>query len=356
MKKIAILTITNSGMNFGNRLQNYALQEALKDCGAEVETIQSAKSVKGSLVLSAIRRTVKAIVKNDKRRRYFKNFNKQHIQFAKKVRYEQINEADFANRYDAFVAGSDQVWNPNFHFNSDFEFASFAPESKRYSYAASIGVSDIKEEHKAKFVKNIKGMRMLSVREEDSIELIKRLTGREAMIHVDPTMLLDKERYYGIEEIPPQGLPEKYLLTYFLGNLPAEYKDNIQKLADRLGLEVVALSETKGSKYYEIGPQHFLYAIHHAEYICTDSFHGSVFSILFEKQFSIFIRTDKDVPMNSRVETLVNKFGMEERLTREMDIEEALKPIDYDNVNSILKMEIEKANSYLFNIINSCND
>ena len=74
----------------------------------------------------------------------------------------------------------------------------------------------------------------------------------------------------------------QYLLTYFLGNVPDEYRHNIQKLADRLGLEVVNLSETKGTKYYEIGPQHFLYVLHHADYICTDSFHGSVFSILFE--------------------------------------------------------------------------
>lgn len=353
MKKIAILTITNSGLNFGNRLQNYALQEAIMDCGVEVETIQSAKSVRGSLILSVIRRTVKTVVKNDKRKRFFRKFNKKYIRFAQKIRYEQVNEKQFADRYDAFVVGSDQVWNPNFHFNSDFEFASFAPESKRYSYAASIGVSDIKEEQRARFIQNIKGMRTLSIREEDSIELIKRLTGREAMIHVDPTMLLDKEHYYWIEKIPPQGLPEKYLLTYFLGDLLAEYKENIQKLADRLGLEVVALSETKGTRYYEMGPQHFLYAMHHAEYICTDSFHGAVFSILYEKQFFSFVRTDKNVSMKNRIETLVNKLGLQERLNNEMDLEVALKPINYEKVNKIVDIEREKAKKYLDEICNS---
>ena len=347
MKKVAILTITNSGLNFGNRLQNYALQEALKSCDVEVETIQSAKSVKGSLALSAIRRIVKSIAKNDKRRQYFKSFNKRYVSFASKVRYEGVNEQKFADQYDAFVAGSDQVWNPNFHFNSDFEFAAFAPQSKRFSYAASIGVSSIKEEHKKAFIKNIQEMKTLSVREEDSIPLIKELTGRDAFVHVDPTMLLEKENYFEIEEMPPQGLPKKYLLTYFLGNLPAEYRENIQKLADRLGLEVVALSETKGTKYYEFGPQHFLYAIHHAEYICTDSFHGSVFSILFQKPFSIFVRTDKDVPMNSRIETLVNKFGLRDRMAKEMNVEDALKPIDYDSVDTILKQERAKAKDYL---------
>ena len=347
MKKIAILTITNSGLNFGNRLQNFALQESLRDCGAEVETIQSAKSVKGSIILSSIRRTIKMIVKNDKRRKCFNHFNKKYVTFSKKIRYENINESDFANKYDAFVAGSDQVWNPNFHFNSDFEFASFAPENKRYSYAASIGVSDIKGEHKEAFIKNIQGMKELSVREEDSIPLIRRLTGRDALIHVDPTMLLEKEKYFEIEEIPPQGLPEKYLLTYFLGNVPDEYQRNIQKLADRLSLEVVNLSETKGTKYYEIGPQHFLYVLHHADYICTDSFHGSVFSILFEKRFSIFVRTDNDVPMNSRVETLVHKFGLQERLTENMNVEDALVAINYERVNEILAKERVEAKEYI---------
>ena len=115
MKKVAILTITNSGLNFGNRLQNYALQEAIKSCGVEVETIQSAKSVKGSVLLSATRRKAKLLLKNEKRRQCFKQFDKSYVKYADKVRYENINESEFASRYDAFVAGSDQVWNPNFH-------------------------------------------------------------------------------------------------------------------------------------------------------------------------------------------------------------------------------------------------
>lgn len=347
MKKAAILTITNSGLNFGNRLQNFALQEALKECGFEVETIQSAKSVRNSKQLSAIRWIVKNVAKNDKRRKYFRKFNRRYVQFAKHVRYENVNENEFADQYDVFVAGSDQVWNPNFHFNSDFEFAAFAPESKRFSYAASIGVSDIKAEHRERFVKNLNGMKMISVREEDSIELIKRLTGKDAQIHIDPTMLLEKEIYFAMEECPPQGLPEKYLLMYFLGNVTAEYKENIQKLAEKLGVELVVLSETKGTKYYNIGPQHFLYAINHADFICTDSFHGSVFSILFQKQFSIFVRTDKDVPMNSRIETLVNKFGLRDRLAKELDVEGALEKINYAKVNETLAMEREKSMGYL---------
>lgn len=350
MKKVAILTITNSGLNFGNRLQNFALQKYLEQFDVDVENIVSAKSCKNSLTLSKLRRLTKKLLRTDDRRKNFNEFNRKYIKNAKCIRYEGINESSFANKYDIFIAGSDQVWNPNFHFNSDFEFASFAPREKRCSYAASIGVSRIKSEYREEFIKNINGMRTLSVREKDSIPLIKELTGRDAMVHVDPTMLLDRNVYEQIEEKPPQGLPDKYMFVYFLGNVPKEYRDNINKLANNLGIEVVELSEMQGTKYYNIGPQHFLYALNHADYICTDSFHGSVFSILFEKKFSIFARQDNDECMNSRIETLVDTFGLNDRIAATMDIEEALKEIDYSRVKEILEKEREKSRIYLTDV------
>lgn len=350
MKKVAILTITNSGLNFGNRLQNFALQKYLEQFDVDVENIVSAKSCKNSLTLSKLRRLTKKLLKTDDRRKNFNEFNRKYIKDAKLIRYEGINESAFADEYDIFIAGSDQVWNPNFHFNSDFEFASFAPKEKRFSYAASIGVSSIKSEYREEFIKNINGMRTLSVREKDSIPLIKELTGRDAMVHIDPTMLIDRSVYEQIEEKPPQGLPDKYMFVYFLGNVPKEYRDNINKLANNLGIEVVELSEMQGTKYYNIGPQHFLYALNHADYICTDSFHGSVFSILFEKKFSIFARQDNDECMNSRIETLVDTFGLEDRIAATMNIEEALKEIDYTRVKAILEKERVKSKSYLTDI------
>lgn len=351
MKKAAILTITNSGLNFGNRLQNYALQQTLQEQRVEVETIISAKAVKKSLILSKCRRLIKIVSKRDLRSRYFNEFNKKYVHRSSTVRYENINEYVFADKYDIFIAGSDQVWNPNFHFNSDFEFASFAPENKRYSYAASIGVSEIKEEQREQFIRNVKGMKAISVREADSVELIKKLTGRDdALLHVDPVMLLDRSCYEEMECAPPQGLPEKYLLVYFLGAVPEEYKINISKLSKALGTEIVELSESKGSKYYGIGPQHFLYVINHAQYICTDSFHGSVFSILFHKNFSMLQRVGRDVEMNSRILTLAQKFALEQRIDNALNLEIAQAPIDYAKIDKILEEERRKSKEYLRDI------
>lgn len=345
MKKIGILTITNSGLNFGNRLQSFALQKYMDNLGIYSESIVSAKAIKHSIILSKLRRLAKHTLKNDRRMHFFSEFEKKYIRNARKIRFEGLNEAEFANQYDAFVAGSDQVWNPNFHFNSDFEFATFAPAEKRFSYAASIGVSSIAEEKKEHFKKLLEGMREISVREEDGAEIVQKLTGREARVHVDPTMLLEKEIYFSMEQKPEKELPERYLLMYFLGNIPDTYRRKIVKMAEKMKLPIVVFSENKNSEFYACGPQHFLYVLHHADYICTDSFHGSVFSILFEKQFSVFNRMDKDMPMYSRIETLVRKFGLQERMGSGQD-EIDTKRIDYNVVKSRLIIEREKTKDY----------
>lgn len=350
MKRVGILTITNSGLNFGNRLQAFALEKVIEELGGEAECIVSAKSVKGSLGLSKGRRFLKGILKNDDRRKNFGKFTAKYIKKSKKIRYEGVNEAYFADKYDLFISGSDQVWNPNFHFNSDFEFASFAPREKRASYAASIGVGKLKDGQKDDFIKNINGMNHISVREYDGASLIKELTGREALVHIDPTMLLDKEVYYAMEEKPDVELPQHYMLTYFLGAVPKEYEDKLQEMADKRNLTAVSFSEWRESEFYHCGPQHFLYVLHHADYICVDSFHGSVFSILFEKPFSIFVREGKEESMNGRIETLVKTFGLEDRVLSDLD-KVADSDIDYTKVREVLKAERNKSMTYLKGIL-----
>lgn len=347
MKKVAIITITNSGLNFGNRLQNYALQERLERLGAETETIFAAKGVKNSLLLSKIRRFIKQVLKNSGRRKCFDSFNKQFIKKSDVIRYEKINDHVFADKYDAFVAGSDQVWNPNFHFNSDFEFAAFAPKEKRFSYAASIGVSDIPEDKREDFVRLLKEMNMISVREEDAVGLVERLSGRKAFLNIDPTMLLKSKDYEKLEK-KPEGIdvPEHYVLKYYLGNVLPEYEENIEQIGKELGLPVEYLSESEGTKYYNIGPSEFLYMLRHADYICTDSFHGSVFSILFHKRFTVYVRKDNDVPMNSRIDTLLGMTGLQNRLYGEQPIDKMLEDISYEAIDSLLDEKRREADEY----------
>jgi len=351
MKKIAIITITNSGMNYGNRLQNYALQHVLEGCSAQVQTIYSAKSLFNSLILSKLRRLAKALLKSSSRRRSFNSFDNKYIKKAKRVRYEGLNDHTFNNDFDAFIAGSDQVWNPNFHFNSGFEFMTFADPPKRYSYSASFGVSEIPEHHRQEYAERLKQMQGISVREEQGREIVKQLSDRDAEVHIDPTMLLDAEHYVGMEEKPEHPLPDKYLLTYFFGEKTPEYIAFLSDVAERLGLHVLELSDLPGTPFYNLGPQHFLYLIRHADYFCTDSFHAAVFSILFHKPFTVFYRRDDNVPMSSRIDTLLDKVNLKERLFGALSVEDSMKHIPYDEVDERLFREREAAFKYLREIV-----
>lgn len=347
MKRVAIVTITNSGMNFGNRIQNYALQVVLERYGVRAETIRSAKGFGGSLPLSRLRRFMKDILRRSRRRRYFSDFDRRHIHFSDWVRYENINERQFAERYDAYIAGSDQVWNPSFSFNSDFEFLSFTAPEKRYSYAASFGISEIPPEKQGRMGELLRDMREISVREEQGRTIVRELTGREAMVHVDPTMLLEASHYAEIEEKPPWPIPDRYFLVYFLGEITPDYQAFITALKERLALPVLELSELPDTPFYHIGPQHFLYLFRHADYICTDSFHGTLFSILFHKRFTVFHRKDRDLPMNSRIQTILEKMGLTSRLFGESPIDAAIEPIAYDQVEQRLEEERRKTFAYL---------
>lgn len=347
MKKVAIITITNSGTNFGNRLQNYALQEALKKQGAVVETIYSSKSIMGSIFISWIRRMAKKIFKSNERTKRFNEFNKKNVVVSNRIRYEKLNEQYFANKYDAFIAGSDQVWNHNFHFNSDFEFMTFAESRKRYSYAASFGVDRIPEKDVENYRTWLEQMSKISVREFTGKDIVKGLTGKEALVHIDPTMLLTKEHYIQIEEKPSQELPERYLLVYFLGEKTNKNNSFIKKVAEEEGLEIIELSESPNNDFYHIGPQHFVYLFRNAQYVCTDSFHGAVFSTIFEKRFTVFYRQSKEVPMNNRIQTLLDKTGLSNRLFGELSLEESIAEMDYAEVSGRIEAERKQSERYL---------
>ena len=353
MKKIAIVTITNSGMNFGNRLQNYALQHVLESYSADVRTIYSSKSVRSSLFLSRVRRNAKMILKSCGRRRNFNLFDKKHIKKAKQIRYEHINENIFNKKFDVFIAGSDQIWNPEFHFNSGFEFLTFADPQKRYSYSASFGLEDIPDKHKKDYAEWLKSMRSISVREKQGCEIVKKLTGRDAFLHIDPTMLLDAEHYAQMEEKPSAKLPEKYLLMYFLGEKKPEYTAFTEGIAKKTGLPVLELSESAGSPLYNIGPQHFLYLLRHAEYICTDSFHGTIFAAIFQRRFTVFYRSDRNSPMNSRIDTLLEKLRLQVRLYSALDIEDYVGDMNYAEVDRLVADERASAHDYLRGIVGS---
>lgn len=350
MKKIGILTI-NDDVNYGNRLQNYALQEFLKKREIEVETILNRPDLIGNrYYVKQMKDLIKKILffkKDYKRYLNFKKFNQKFIKFSK-YRIDQNNIPDqLIMDYDYFITGSDQVWNPYFGRMSNLDFLTFAPKAKRISFSASFGISELPDNMKEWYKEGINGLNKISVREERGKELIKELTGREdVVVLLDPTMLLTKTEWDKIARKPKQIEPnERYILNYFLGDLSDSRMDEIQRIANQNNCKIINILN-ENDPFFECDPSEFLYLEKNAYLICTDSFHSSVFAILYDRPFIIFDREDKHISMNSRLETLIRKFQLKNRKFKGKITDENLNH-DYIKAYEILEQEREKAEKFL---------
>lgn len=320
-KRAAIITITELD-NFGNRLQNYALQETLKGLGYEVETVhnyityKNMRSFKYKAVkmLSGIIKSKRQNISEIIRKIRFEKFDKRYFVFSKDYSTIDFISPDINKHYDYFVAGSDQIWNPNFSFNFDFNFLAFADANKRIAYSASFGVDEIPTEKQTEFAQYLNGFKSLSVRETTGVEIIKSLTGKESSVLLDPTILLDQSTWKSFEKKPSGFSVEKeYILVYFLGN-----KDFIkQKTDDALktdkykNCEIIDISDKNKISYYSIRPDEFVWLIDNARLVITDSFHATVFSILMNTDFMNLERNDFNKSMNSRISSLFSMLNIQ---------------------------------------------
>ena len=235
------------------------------------------------------------------------------------------------------ITGSDQVWNP-YYEAKEYEFLTFAPKEKRLSFAASIGAAAIPEESKWYFKKNLSNMKYISVREERAAEIVKELTGRDADITLDPTLLLDKSDWELVVKKPEYDIEEKFICTYFLGEVP----EAVKAFAKEKGLLIYALNSLDSPELYTLDPAEFLYMIQNASYVLTDSFHAVAFSIKFNKEFYVFDRKQDGVSsMFSRIETITKRFGLENRIQNRDRIVEQ-EPVS--NWNEIEKELIAEKN------------
>lgn len=301
----------------------------------------------------------KKYAKNLKERNtYFSDFEKEF--FEPYVRlckgYHKLQEV--VQDYDAILVGSDQMWSPS-GLATNFYNLMFVPDKiKKISYASSFGVSKIPTYQKRRTKQYLSRIDYLSVRENRAAEIVNELTGRSALVAVDPTMLLSKEEwdeFSGTEKI----VKEKYIFAYFLGTQKKQ-REEVEKLKAMTGLKIVTLrhldefvaeDENFGDfAPYKIGPKEFINLIKNAEYICTDSFHGSVFSSLFQKQFITFSRYKENtsVSKNSRIVSLLKNLGLEQRHFVGGDITtEMQKSIDYTVVEQRRKRMIENSKQFL---------
>lgn len=359
-KRIAKLTL-DGYFNYGNLLQNYALQQVLLRYGESVENIWHDKQ--DTFLPSSWWKnwSWKDLVK------YLLNWKGYRANFRSgQVGWEMVRQGklkdwcdryvherygvkdlhNIADEYDFFVVGSDQVWNPYIADLQD-NFLSFAPKEKRISYAASISTPEIPAEWMEQFKTGINGMHAIDVREQAGADLIEKLTGRKAEVHFDPTMLLTPEEWRTVSRQPTWYHGQDYILTYFLGKRP----EAVEQVAQETGLPVVNLLDENVYEHYVTGVDEFIWAIEHAKLLYTDSFHGTVFSILFRTPFVICNRVGDATmeKMGSRIDTLLGYFGLEERRGTKANayrIENPLASPDWSRIEPVLEKERKRSADY----------
>ena len=360
--KVGILTIT-IGTNYGNRLQNYASQTVLESLGCEVETVRNITNQKPPALKIGVKGKIKhkilfplymktnliksSDVNGQIRIANFKKFNKEYIHETSELISKDNIPEGFVDKFDYFICGSDQVWNPNFYFNSEMDFLTFAKSGQRIAYAPSFGISEIPEDFVENYKKWINGMDYLSCREEAGAQIIKNLTGREATVLVDPTLMLTKEQWLNMSNTPKWIRNKKYVLTYFLGDKTKEIEERVNKIAKEKNLEVINLLDKNNKYIYSAGPREFVSLINEAECMCTDSFHGVVFSLIMKTPFMVFERKGPKMSMNSRMDTLLSLFKMEHRKDSIIKDNKEVFDMDFSYVDKILNVERDKAINYL---------
>lgn len=366
--KIGILT-QPLHKNYGGLLQNYALQQVLLKSGYDVETIdhQSPYEMNFRRFVFRYLQWIKHIINPSRYkapsyrikpnevaeiRKLTNQFIKKYIrcsrQITKKTEFEDLLKE---NKYSALIVGSDQCWRPLYNRFPSVMYLDFAKnvnDIKRLSYAASFG-SDIWE-YSPELTKQcsdlVKRFDLITVREESGIELCKKYLGVDAIHVLDPTMLLSKDDYINLISQNSESESEGTLFYYILD--PSDRnKAFVEKVADFLSLKAFkvlpkkqAEIRTKDDIKYHIEDCIYpsvitwLRAFLDAKMVICDSFHGCVFSIIFNKPFWVIGNEGRG---NTRFDSLLNTFGLQDRLISVSDTFDFDRKIDWDKVNSILE-------------------
>ena len=340
MKKIAIITIYDNA-NYGNRLQNFALQEFIINnrFGLPI-TIKNYDWLNDKSMLHAYLSFVKfKFFSNNYKpiRRHFKQFNKN----IRKTLFFFTGKSRSLNGYDYYIVGGDQVFNPDIGRLSNLDTLSFVDSQNKISFSASFGINKIS--YNREIAEALDNFKALSVREEAGAKIIKDLTGRDATVLVDPTMLLTVDEWRKVSK-KPKGAKDGYILTYFLSPKCEEAIEQLEKI--REDREVYELLNPDDTVVGKAGPSEFLWLFDHADLILTDSFHACVFSFLFDKPFIVYDRNWDEGDMNSRLETLLSKFQLERKYANS-ELQNDIWEHDYKEGYKQLELERKKSINFL---------
>lgn len=358
-KHAVIVTIYDPLPNYGNRLQNYAVQDILRSCNINNSTISYEN---GMPIMEKIKYYIQVIfqykLSGNKlywqfifpRKLVFEKFNKRYINTQHITDINQIKRADY------YVLGSDQVWNTVWYHEGDMKkdlfLLTFCRPEQKVCFAPSFGTEHLPEKWKKWFQENLYTFPALNVREEAGQRIIKELTGQNAEVLIDPTMMLNKDDWLKIAKKPKKidtDIP--YILTYFLGERTERVKQTLKQLAQKYECRVYNLLDITQPEVYVTGPSEFIYMVSRSKLVLTDSFHASVFSFLFEKPFLVYPREGTYSDMMSRIDTLLKKFHLERKYI-DSGLQNDLMECDYKKGYAVLTKERQKVMNYLKTIMN----
>lgn len=358
-KRVIVVTWLGYG-NYGTSLQSFALCKKLELLGCSVRYLSHFSKFCTDTPIDWIKNVYRYL-------RYHTFF---HYLFSPKLRklrrfhisgYQVCSaltkwgQKKILNDTDVFVSGSDQIWNVS-HYYSPFMFLSFVKNSKRVSYASSIGTNTIPPQYQNIVKEHLKLFDSISVREKTAVSVLNELLENDKVVKVlDPTFLLDNVNWSNLTRDAQINykLPSQYILCYFIGN-KSNYSQQLQDIKDKVGIKcciVIPSDENPnafyGDAYYdrEVGPKEFVYLINKADFICTDSFHATTISIIFSKQFVVFKRfVDTDnLSQNSRIYDLLGDFDLCNRIYP-CDVNQR---INYSEVQEKLSLERIRSEQYI---------
>jgi hypothetical protein len=346
MKTVAILTFQEAN-NYGAMLQCYALQKKINLLGAQCEVINykcdylskpyGIRALKRKGIVRYILGNINACLRWPRRKK-FENF-RQEIPMSEKVLKNSIHLLN--DRYDLFVTGSDQVWNYDLTDFDQTYFLDFVKDhEKKGSYAASIGFDKMENQDiRMEYKRLLADFSFISVREQSAKSMISDLCKKNVEVVLDPTLLIDAEEWEKIA-VEPQ-IKYKYIFVYQL--VPSGYLCQIlKKLKKETGLKVVFApfslgNNCKGRWEFAAGPKEWIGLIKNAEYVVTDSFHGTVFSVLFKKKVYSCVNE-----LGTRITSLLDALQLNELLFDKQREFVLLAHIDYSEMeNNLIQLRTD---------------
>lgn len=371
--------------NYGSMLQAYATEMIMQQMGLPFQTIACKAPInymQENKILYIIKKLLIADWKMRLGKMKIERAKKENPMFAKnwEIRnkaFDQFAETFFhvspycknreeltkmAENYSAFLVGSDQLWRTDSVEHGYYTLEWVPDHIRKIAYSTSIGVKEVPWFQVEKNKRFMNRFDHIALREQSACDLVYKLTGRKVPVVLDPTLLFTGEQWSEIQQQEP--LTEgKYIFCYLLGDNPSQ-REFIKKVKEKIGYKIVALQQLDdyipsdegfADEAPYVGPREFLNYIRNAEYVFTDSFHCSVFSILYKKNFFTFSRFAEGAKQstNTRIDNLLHITGLEERrMTKNKTVEDVISyKGSFDGVDARLNAYRKSSMDYLHNAL-----